>query len=271
MSSSSTGILAGRAAPRAQPTRCSWPCTERRTRADIDPSPRRWRRSLVADRSRSRPARGTRARRGAGPSSSAARRRHDLDLSRPGRRAWNLLRWRARARDPRGHRRRRPPALPEVSEHLSCALHAARRSSTIERRHRLLPAGLVHDEVQPEDRRRAPRPCRASRACTPSSPSRPVQGALELLWRLERALCGDRRHGPQCHAATAGAGACGELTGLLIMPSPPHRAWRPAPAGGHPRLRSRHEPRDASVWPATRPSTCRAMRAGSWTSRPWRS
>lgn len=49
----------------------------------------------------------------------------------------------------------------------------------------------------------------------PLQPDHTIQGALEMLWRLERALCeitGMRRATLQ-----PPAGACGELTGLLIM------------------------------------------------------
>ena len=49
----------------------------------------------------------------------------------------------------------------------------------------------------------------------PLQPERTVQGALELLWRLERALC--EITGMARATLQPPAGACGELTGLLIM------------------------------------------------------
>jgi glycine dehydrogenase subunit 2 len=49
----------------------------------------------------------------------------------------------------------------------------------------------------------------------PQQPDGTVQGALELLWRLERALC--EITGMARATLQPPAGACGELTGLLIM------------------------------------------------------
>ncbi|HVF08591.1 MAG TPA: hypothetical protein VNC60_08450, partial [Actinomycetota bacterium] len=49
----------------------------------------------------------------------------------------------------------------------------------------------------------------------PLQPESTVQGLLELLWRLERALC---EITGMAHATMQPpAGACGEMTGLLIM------------------------------------------------------
>ena len=49
----------------------------------------------------------------------------------------------------------------------------------------------------------------------PLQPDRTVQGALELLWRLEQALC--EITGMARATLQPPAGACGEMTGLLIM------------------------------------------------------
>ena len=49
----------------------------------------------------------------------------------------------------------------------------------------------------------------------PHQPDHTVQGALELLWRLERALC--EITGMARATLQPPAGACGELTGLLVM------------------------------------------------------
>src|SRR5207248_2245191 len=49
----------------------------------------------------------------------------------------------------------------------------------------------------------------------PLQPDQTVQGALELIWRLERALC--EITGMSRATLQPPAGACGELTGLLIM------------------------------------------------------
>ena len=49
----------------------------------------------------------------------------------------------------------------------------------------------------------------------PLQPDATTQGSLELLWRLERALC--EITGMARATLQPPAGACGELTGLLIM------------------------------------------------------
>ena len=49
----------------------------------------------------------------------------------------------------------------------------------------------------------------------PLQPASTVQGSLELLWRLERALC--EITGMARATLQPPAGACGELTGLLVM------------------------------------------------------
>jgi glycine dehydrogenase subunit 2 len=49
----------------------------------------------------------------------------------------------------------------------------------------------------------------------PLQPDQTVQGSLELLWRLEQALC--RITGMARATLQPPAGACGEMTGLLIM------------------------------------------------------
>jgi glycine dehydrogenase subunit 2 len=49
----------------------------------------------------------------------------------------------------------------------------------------------------------------------PLQPDRSVQGTLELLWRLERALC--EITGMAAATLQPPAGACGEMTGLLMM------------------------------------------------------
>ena len=78
----------------------------------------------------------------------------------------------------------------------------------------------------------------------PLQPDNTVQGALELLWRLEGALC--EITGMARATLQPPAGACGELTGLLLM-----RAYHQA-GGGGPRRRvvipdSAHGTNPASV------------------------
>src|SRR5438477_8140755 len=53
------------------------------------------------------------------------------------------------------------------------------------------------------------------RRAHPLQPDQTMQGALEMLWRLERALC--EITGMTRATLQPPAGACGELTGLLIM------------------------------------------------------
>jgi glycine dehydrogenase subunit 2 len=59
----------------------------------------------------------------------------------------------------------------------------------------------------------------------PLQPARTVQGALELLWGLERALC--EITGMARATLQPPAGACGELTGLLIMRAHHTKAGNP--------------------------------------------
>ena len=59
----------------------------------------------------------------------------------------------------------------------------------------------------------------------PLQPDATVQGALEMLWRLEQALC--EITGMARATLQPPAGACGEMTGLLIM-----RAYHAEHGGG---------------------------------------
>ena len=133
------------------------------------------------------------------------------------------------ARAPGGRRGRpRPP------------LHAA-VADELRRRHGLLSARLLHDEAQPEGGRDRRRRSRASSGSHPLQPDATAQGALELLWRLERALC--EITGMARATLQPPAGACGEMTGLLIMRAYHARARRRADEGHHPGLGARDEPR----------------------------
>ena len=70
-------------------------------------------------------------------------------------------------------RARAPPRLPELSEpEVAPPLHRA-LDPQLRRRYRLLPARLLHDEVQPARQRAARRAARASATCIRSSPTRP--------------------------------------------------------------------------------------------------
>jgi glycine cleavage system P protein (glycine dehydrogenase) subunit 2 len=63
----------------------------------------------------------------------------------------------------------------------------------------------------------------------PLQPDATVQGALEVLWRLERALC--EITGMSGATLQPPAGACGEMTGLLLM-----RAYHEDHGGGRTRV-----------------------------------
>jgi glycine dehydrogenase subunit 2 len=137
------------------------------------------------------------------------------DLSRPGRRAWSLPDLDVPAVDVTAeHARARPPALPEVAER-DLVTHFTRLSQ--------LNYG-VDTGVYPLgscSMKYNPKVAEAAAALPgfahvhPLQPERTVQGTLELLWRLERALC--EITGMARATLQPPAGACGELTGLLIM------------------------------------------------------
>ena len=101
----------------------------------------------------------------------------------------------------------------------------------------------------------------------PHQPEESVQGALELLYRLERALC----EITGMHRATLQppAGASGELTGLLIMRAFHTKQGDAAVDDHHPRLGARHEPRQRHA--VRVPRWCRSPRdpAGWSTWRRW--
>ncbi|MBA3350364.1 MAG: aminomethyl-transferring glycine dehydrogenase subunit GcvPB, partial [Actinobacteria bacterium] len=144
-----------------------------------------------------------------------------FELSVPGRRAWSLPEVRAEGPDasiPQEHRRRKPPALPEVSE-LDLVRHYTRLS------HRnwsidtgAYPLGSCSMKYNPkvaEEVAALP----GWQGLHPLAEEEFVQGALQLLGELERALCAAT--GMARLTFQPAAGAQGELTGLLIM-----RAWR---------------------------------------------
>ena len=79
-----------------------------------------------------------------------------------------------------------------------------------------------------------------------------VQGTLELLWRLERALC--EITGMARATLQPPAGACGELTGLLIMRAYHARAEASArDEGADPGLPRTARTRRASASAGSRP------------------
>jgi glycine dehydrogenase subunit 2 len=141
-----------------------------------------------------------------------------FELSRPGRRAWSLPEPNGGASldelIPEAHRRAAPPRLPEVSE-----LELVRHYTRLSQRNWAIdvgayPLGSCTMKYNPKvSERVAALPGFAT--LHPQAPDDVVQGALELLGELERALCAAT--GMARLTFQPAAGAQGELTGLLIM------------------------------------------------------
>ncbi len=74
----------------------------------------------------------------------------------------------------------------------------------------------------------------------PLAPPELCQGALELMWRLERAL--SEIAGFDATTLSPAAGAHGELCGLMVIRAYHEAQRKPAPQGAHPRHRPRDQP-----------------------------
>ena len=138
-----------------------------------------------------------------------------LGRSRSGRRAWSLPALDVpEALPAEPLRRRHPPGLPEVAE-IDVVRHFTRLSQMnygVDTG--IYPLGsctMKHNPKVAETVAASPGFLRAH----PLQPDATVQGTLELLWRLERALC--EITGMAGATLQPPAGACGEMTGLLIM------------------------------------------------------
>ena len=137
------------------------------------------------------------------------------DLSRPGRRAWSLPDLDVpEAGIPEEHARARPPALPEVAERdlVRHYTRLAQRNYGVDTG--FYPLGSCTMKYNPKVAE-AVAVLPGFQRIHPLQPDHTVQGALELLWRLERALC--EVTGMARATLQPPAGACGELTGLLLM------------------------------------------------------
>jgi glycine dehydrogenase subunit 2 len=170
-----------------------------------------------------------------------------FELSRPGRRSWSLPETDVDAPGveelvPPRHRRADAPRLPEVGE-----LDLVRHYTRLAQRNWAIdvgayPLGSCTMKYNPKvSEQAAALPGFAD--LHPFADDDLVQGALELLGNLERALC--EATGMARLSFQPAAGAQGELTGLLIM-----RAWHTAQ--GNPRRRviipdSAHGTNPASV------------------------
>jgi glycine dehydrogenase subunit 2 len=135
--------------------------------------------------------------------------------SRPGRRAYSLPALDVpEASVPAEHARSERPGLPEVAER-DLVTHYTRLS---QRNYGVdtgfYPLGSCSMKYNPKVAENAAQLAGFQRA-HPNQPDHTVQGSLELLWRLEHALC--EITGMSRATLQPPAGACGELTGLLIM------------------------------------------------------
>jgi glycine dehydrogenase subunit 2 len=137
------------------------------------------------------------------------------DLSRPGRRAWSLPDLDVpKSEIPEDHRRSENPDLPEIAER-DLVRHFTRLSQLnygVDTG--FYPLGSCSMKYNPKLAETAAAMPGFQRL-HPHQPESTVQGALELLWRLERALC--ELTGMARVTFQPPAGASGELTGLLIM------------------------------------------------------
>jgi len=137
------------------------------------------------------------------------------ERSKPGRRAWTLPELDVPAAEvPEEHRRAERPPLPEVSE-----THVVRHFPRLSQINYgvdtgFYPLGSCSMKYNPKVAEQiAGLP--GFQRLHPHQPEETIQGALELLWRLERALCAIT--GMSRATFQPPAGASGELTGLLIM------------------------------------------------------
>jgi glycine dehydrogenase subunit 2 len=137
------------------------------------------------------------------------------DLSREGRRSWSLPEPDVDPVDiPERFRRASAPALPEVAER-DLVRHYTRLSQLnygVDTG--IYPLGSCSMKYNPKVADAAVA-LPGFRHLHPLQPDPTAQGVLELLWRLERALC--EVTGMAAATLQPPAGACGELTGLLIM------------------------------------------------------
>jgi glycine dehydrogenase subunit 2 len=138
-----------------------------------------------------------------------------MDLSRPGRRASSIP---ALDVEPApvaaAFRRSEPARLPEVAERDLVAHYTRLSQSNYGVDTGFYPLGSCSMKYNPklaESVAALP----GFQRLHPLQPEQTVQGALELLWRLEGALC--RITGMARATLQPPAGACGELTGLLMM------------------------------------------------------
>jgi glycine dehydrogenase subunit 2 len=137
------------------------------------------------------------------------------DLSRPGRRAFSLPELDVpEAPVPADQARQAAPGLPEVAERDLVSHYTRLSQLNYGVDTGLYPLGSCSMKYNPKIAENVAQLAGFQRA-HPHQPDHSVQGSLELMWRLERALC--EITGMARATLQPPAGACGELTGLLIM------------------------------------------------------
>jgi glycine dehydrogenase subunit 2 len=115
---------------------------------------------------------------------------------------------------PDEHARRRPAALPEVAEVDLIRHYTGLSQMNYGVDTGVYPLGSCTMKYNPKVAEEvAAMP--GFRRLHPRQPDHTVQGALEMLWRLEAALC--EITGMARATVQPPAGACGEMTGLLMM------------------------------------------------------
>jgi len=137
------------------------------------------------------------------------------DLSRPGRRAFSLPELDVpEAPVPADQARQAAPGLPEVAERDLVSHYTRLSQLNYGVDTGFYPLGSCSMKYNPKIAENVAQLAGFQRA-HPHQPDHSVQGSLELLWRLERALC--EITGMARATLQPPAGACGELTGLLVM------------------------------------------------------
>jgi glycine dehydrogenase subunit 2 len=147
------------------------------------------------------------------------------ERSRPGRRAWTIPELDVPPVElPPAHRRESELPLPEVSEPGIVRHFTALSQMNYGVDTGFYPLGSCSMKYNPKVAE-AVAAYPGFQRLHPHQPEDTVQGALELLWRLERALC--EITGMARATFQPPAGASGELTGLLIMRAYHARGGKP--------------------------------------------
>jgi len=137
------------------------------------------------------------------------------ERSRPGRRAFSLPALDVEPVEvPAAHRRANPPQLPEIAERDLVSHFTGLSQQNYGVDTGFYPLGSCSMKYNPKVAETAASFPGFTRL-HPLQPDATVQGTLELMWRLERALC--EVTGMARATLQPPAGACGEMTGLLIM------------------------------------------------------